>query len=290
MIVTHEREDEETIYPRVSSYLNDGHGLSAMSRAHREILHQARLLGRLSDGLRPSEAEPYLIRDAQRIIETIDSLVHIHNAQEEDIYEHAAAQMDDGPSLVAISKQGAVDQDKAEKFDRALGRRRGDSWRWRIPVAILSVLVLGSGALYWRATRSTEVRVATHTTDHEPKTAEVVATGMIDALSATPVEARVSGVVQELYCDVGSKVSAGQTCARIDPHPFQRIVDRSKADAALSIARLEKSKARAAKALAAFEHARRHVREDTTTPKALEYLRKVAARVEAEVARDVSVG
>jgi hypothetical protein len=29
------------------------------------------------------------VRDAQRVIETIESLVRLHNAQEEDIYEHA---------------------------------------------------------------------------------------------------------------------------------------------------------------------------------------------------------
>jgi hypothetical protein len=63
-IVKHEREDEETIYPRVSEYLADAHGLSALSRAHREILHQARLLARLADGLRPQDIEPYLMRDA----------------------------------------------------------------------------------------------------------------------------------------------------------------------------------------------------------------------------------
>jgi hypothetical protein len=30
------------------------------------------------------------VRDAQRVIESIEALVRIHNAQEEDIYEHAA--------------------------------------------------------------------------------------------------------------------------------------------------------------------------------------------------------
>jgi RND family efflux transporter MFP subunit len=145
---------------------------------------------------------------------------------------------------------------------------------------------LGSGALYWRTTRSSDIRVATQTTDHGPKTAEVTATGIIDAVSATPVEAYVPGVVQALYCDVGSKVSVGQTCARIEPRPFQIIVDRSKADAALSAARLEKSKARAERAQAAFEYARRRVRGDAAPPKALESLRKVAARAQAEVARD----
>jgi hypothetical protein len=63
----------------------------AMSRAHREILHQARLLARVADGLIPADADRYLVRDAQRVIESIEALVRIHNAQEEDIYEHAVA-------------------------------------------------------------------------------------------------------------------------------------------------------------------------------------------------------
>ncbi len=38
----------------------------------------------------PTDADRYLIRDAQRVIEAIEALVRIHNAQEEDIYEHAS--------------------------------------------------------------------------------------------------------------------------------------------------------------------------------------------------------
>jgi hypothetical protein len=88
-IVEHERDDEGRIYPRLAKFLHDRHGLAAMSRAHREILHLARLLTKLSDGLRVEDADRYLVRDAQRVIESIESLVRIHNAQEEDIYEHA---------------------------------------------------------------------------------------------------------------------------------------------------------------------------------------------------------
>jgi heavy metal translocating P-type ATPase len=88
-IVTHEREDEAAVYPRVARYLGDRHGLGAMSRAHREIIHMARLLRRLVDGLTPTDTDHYVIRDAQRVIEGIEALVRIHNAQEEDIYEHA---------------------------------------------------------------------------------------------------------------------------------------------------------------------------------------------------------
>ena len=88
-IVEHEREDERAVYPRVSKFLADRHGLGAMSRAHREIIHLARLLRRLTNGLTPLDIDHYLIRDAQRVVEAIEALVRIHNVQEEDIYEHA---------------------------------------------------------------------------------------------------------------------------------------------------------------------------------------------------------
>jgi hypothetical protein len=88
-IIRHEREDESTVYPSVARYLTDRHGLGAMSRAHREIIHLGRLLRRLAGGLALEDMDRYLIRDAQRVIEAIEALVRIHNAQEEDIYEYA---------------------------------------------------------------------------------------------------------------------------------------------------------------------------------------------------------
>ena len=88
-VIAHESDDERKVYPRVAAYLADRHGLGAMSRAHREIMHLARLLRRLADGLTPQDADHYLIRDAQRVIESIEALVRIHNVQEEEIYEYA---------------------------------------------------------------------------------------------------------------------------------------------------------------------------------------------------------
>jgi hypothetical protein len=90
-IVRHERNDEAAVYPRLDKILPDHHGLFAMSRAHREIMHLARLLHRLADGLRVQDIDRYLVRDAQRVIESVEALVRLHSAQEEDIYEHAAA-------------------------------------------------------------------------------------------------------------------------------------------------------------------------------------------------------
>lgn len=90
-IVQHERDDEANVYPGLAKYLSERPGLGAMGRAHREIIHLARLLGQLSGGLTAEDADRYLIRDAQRVIESVEALVRLHNAQEEDIYEQAIA-------------------------------------------------------------------------------------------------------------------------------------------------------------------------------------------------------
>ncbi len=90
-VVVHERDDEGSIYPRIAGLLRESHSLSAMSRAHLEILHLARLLARVTEDLPPEAVDRYFIRDAQRIIEAIETLVRMHTAQENDIYEAVAA-------------------------------------------------------------------------------------------------------------------------------------------------------------------------------------------------------
>jgi heavy metal translocating P-type ATPase len=89
-VVVHERDDEGSVYPRLARILRETHGLAAMSRAHREILHLARLLARIVEDLPTEKVDRYLLRDAQRVIQSIDTLVRMHTAQEEDIYEAVA--------------------------------------------------------------------------------------------------------------------------------------------------------------------------------------------------------
>jgi heavy metal translocating P-type ATPase len=90
-VVAHERDDAGDVYPKVAKALVDSPGLSAMSRAHREILHLARLLACIVEDLPSEQIDRYLIRDAQRVIEAIETLVRIHTAQEEDIYDAIVA-------------------------------------------------------------------------------------------------------------------------------------------------------------------------------------------------------
>ena len=90
-VVAHERDDEGHVYPQLAEVLREAHGLSAMSRAHREILHLARLLDCVAKELPSEDVDRYLIRDAQRLIEAVETLVRLHTAQEEDIYDAVAA-------------------------------------------------------------------------------------------------------------------------------------------------------------------------------------------------------
>ena len=91
-VVAHERDDEGSVYPRIAKALPHYPALSAMSRAHREILHLARLLARLVEDLPLEKIDRYLVRDAQRVIESIEALVRMHVAQEDDIYDAVVAQ------------------------------------------------------------------------------------------------------------------------------------------------------------------------------------------------------
>ena len=274
VIVNHEREDEESIYPRVSSFLNDSHGLSAMSCAHREILHQARLLGRLSDGLKPNEADPYLIRDAQRIIESIESLVHIHNVQEEDIYEHAAAQLGKEARSHENGKPSAIGKRDATAFERALRAAPKGGSQWRILAGALVIVAFAGGGVYWGGKYYARVRYGAPLVERASTAVTVAA--VISATTATPIEAKASGVIEAVYCDVGSVVKTGQLCAKIDARPYQVIIERSKAALELGNGGLEKAKAQLARALAIYDRNQNLAKRGAVTAKALQVSQRAA--------------
>jgi multidrug resistance efflux pump len=81
----------------------------------------------------------------------------------------------------------------------------------------------------------------------------VIGSGVVEPTATAPVGARVSGVIQALYCDANMKVKAGQLCVKIDPRPYQIVVDQDKADLVAAEARLRKVKVDVAQAKAAFE-------------------------------------
>jgi heavy metal translocating P-type ATPase len=234
-IAVHERDDEASVYPRLAKYLSSDNGLFAMSRAHREILHLSKLLARLLEGLNSEEIDRYLIRDAQRIIESIESLARMHNAQEEDIYERAVDWRLDDSSQEA-GEPGAVSA--GVEIARGAGNGRP---LWRSVAAALAVLV-ACGWLAWSSHREAN-RYVTYKLDRGPIVRTVTASGIVNPVDAAPFGARVSGVIEALYCDVNTKVTAGQVCAKIDAGGYKAAVEQARAGLMAAQARLAQTEA-----------------------------------------------
>ena len=57
-------------------------------------------------------------------------------------------------------------------------------------------------------------------------TRTATATGTVNPVLTIIVGSYDSGVIQNLYCDYNTQVSAGQVCAKIDPRPYQATFDQ----------------------------------------------------------------
>lgn len=114
--------------------------------------------------------------------------------------------------------------------------------RLYLAVGVLIVL-LAAGAAWWNASRNVAVHYATAPVTRGAVARTVTATGTINPVLTIIVGTYVSGVIQELYCDYNTKVKKGQICAKIDPRPYQTIVDQDKAILAVAKAQLEKDRA-----------------------------------------------
>jgi HlyD family secretion protein len=112
-------------------------------------------------------------------------------------------------------------------------------------VAGLSALLVAAIATtaWWVLGERDNIHYVTAQVAKGAVTRTVTATGTVNPELTIIVGAAVSGIIQELYCDYNTKVKKGQVCARIDPRPYQTVVDQRKAELAVAKAQLEKDKA-----------------------------------------------
>ena len=125
---------------------------------------------------------------------------------------------------------------------------------WLIGAAIALVLLV-VGAIIWGSVGSGATVYVTAPATIGPITRGVSATGTVNPELTIIVGTYVSGVIQELTCDYNTQVKRGQTCAKIDPRPYQSIVDETRANLAVANAQLQKDKASLTYAKRALERA-----------------------------------
>jgi HlyD family secretion protein len=121
--------------------------------------------------------------------------------------------------------------------------KRGIAVRWFIGAAAALMLVAAAAGVWWSVGSGPAIRYVTTPVTIGPIARSVSATGAVNPELTIIVGTYVSGVIQELSCDYNTQVKRGQTCAKIDPRPYQSIVDQGKANLAVAKAQLEKDKA-----------------------------------------------
>jgi RND family efflux transporter MFP subunit len=112
------------------------------------------------------------------------------------------------------------------------------------------------------------------------------ATGVVGAAPTVLVSARVSGVIQALECGAGTRVKAGQLCAKIDPQPYQAVIDQNRSDLAQAETRFAEDKADLARAKAAFERHQALAKRRAVSRKAIEKSRSAFEQAEVQVKLD----
>jgi HlyD family secretion protein len=117
---------------------------------------------------------------------------------------------------------------------------RGRVRTWSIALGL--ILAAALAYVYWRRAPQVPAYVTAEVT-RGPVTRAITTTGAVDPVITVEVGAYVSGTIQACYCDYNTQVKAGQLCAKIDPRPYQVVVDQDAANLANAQAQLKKDQA-----------------------------------------------
>lgn len=128
--------------------------------------------------------------------------------------------------------------------------------RWLIGAGLLFALPVTAAAGWWAIRGDTSIGYTTVPVSRGAVTHSVTATGTVNPMLTIIVGSYVSGVIQDLFCDYNTQVRKGQVCAKIDPRPYQSIVDQNQANLDVARAQLEKDKANVAYAQVNYERNR----------------------------------
>jgi HlyD family secretion protein len=160
--------------------------------------------------------------------------------------------------------------------------RRKRHW---IVWALLALVLAAACVTAWITSTSTAgVRYTIAPVTRGPVVRSVRATGSVNPELTVIVGTYVSGVIQELFCDYNTQVRKGQVCARIDPRPYQTVVDQAKANLAVAQAQQQKDKALLAYAKLRYERAELLIQTNATSQDAVDLAKSNYDQAQAQIA------
>jgi Hemerythrin HHE cation binding domain len=86
-LLPHEKREETDLYPVLAGLLGGRDPMAAMSRTHREIMHLVGVYHRMVRDLPAQGLDPALIGDLRRVLFSLEAILRLHFAQEDEIYD-----------------------------------------------------------------------------------------------------------------------------------------------------------------------------------------------------------
>ena len=151
----------------------------------------------------------------------------------------------------------------------------------------LLAVVLAAAAVAWSLLGgTTTVHYTTVPVTRGGITPSITATGTVNPELTIIVGTYVSGPILALYCDYNTRVKKGQVCAKIDPRPYQTVVDQSKANLAIAKAQLEKDRASLTYAKLTLERDEKLVQTNAVSRDVVDSARSNYEQAKAQLAFD----
>jgi heavy metal translocating P-type ATPase len=85
-VLPHEQAEDDTLYPALARALGGTDPMAPMSRAHAEIAHLVRRLGRILDDIDPMEPDEADLSELRGILYGLHAILRLHTLQEEESY------------------------------------------------------------------------------------------------------------------------------------------------------------------------------------------------------------
>jgi HlyD family secretion protein len=116
----------------------------------------------------------------------------------------------------------------------------------------------------------------------------VTMTGALNPVVTAQVGSYVSGNIKSWSCDYNTPVKIGQSCALIDPLPFQVVVDGAQADVNTEIAQLAKDRAAVVNAALIYEHDTKLIGQGIVSQETLDTDKSTLDQDKAQVNLDIA--
>jgi HlyD family secretion protein len=136
--------------------------------------------------------------------------------------------------------------------------------RWMVAGLVAAAVAVGGG-LFWLTHRTPPVVYITAPVIRGDVVTTITASGSVNPVVTVQVGTYVSGTIISLTCDYNTQVHKGQLCAKIDPAPYQIVVDEDVADLATAKAQLVKDQANLVYANVSHQRADLLLKEDSTS-------------------------